>query len=66
MGSDAEQLKSLVNNEVNGLLLQKKDDFRITRVGQFLTKTSLDEFPQFWNILLGEMSLVGTRPPTSD
>ena len=41
MGSDAEQLKSLVNNEVNGLLLQKKDDFRITRVGQFLTKTSL-------------------------
>ena len=66
MGSDAEQLKCLVNNEVNGLLLQKKDDFRITRVGQFLTKTSLDEFPQFWNILLGEMSLVGTRPPTSD
>lgn len=53
-------------NEIDGPMFKVTDDPRITRIGHFLRKTSLDELPQFYNILTGQMSLVGTRPPTPD
>jgi lipopolysaccharide/colanic/teichoic acid biosynthesis glycosyltransferase len=65
MVSNAEELKSQLEtqNEMDGPVFKIKQDPRITRVGRLIRKTSIDELPQLWNVFVGNMSLVGPRPP---
>jgi exopolysaccharide biosynthesis polyprenyl glycosylphosphotransferase len=68
MVPNAESLKEKLMdlNEQDGPVFKIKDDPRITQIGKFLRKTSIDEFPQFINVLMGDMSVVGPRPPVPD
>ena len=62
--AEARKKELMAQNEMNGLMFKMEDDPRITRVGRFIRRTSIDELPQFFDVVRGSMSLVGTRPPT--
>ena len=64
MGAEHQQEALLAQNEMSGFMFKIKDDPRVFGFGSFMRKTSIDELPQFFNVLKGDMSLVGTRPPT--
>ena len=65
MVKDADKMKDalMAENEVEGPMFKMRDDPRVTRIGRFIRRHSIDEFPQFVNVLLGDMSVVGPRPP---
>jgi len=66
LDAEARKQELMARNEMQGAMFKMADDPRVTKVGKFIRKTSIDELLQFWNVLKGDMSLVGTRPPTPD
>lgn len=66
VGADQMKADLLAFNEMDGPVFKMRNDPRVTRFGRFLRKSSLDELPQLWNVLKGDMTLVGPRPPTPD
>lgn len=64
--AEARKAELMEKNKMDGLMFKMDDDPRITKVGKVIRKLSIDELPQFYNVLKGEMSLIGTRPPTVD